>query len=507
MKNLILNSCLLFLLLQAMPVFAEVKLPAIISDNMVLQQKTSVNIWGKADPGEVVSVQPSWDGKSYSVTTGDSGKWNIVISTPKQSSVAQTLTVRGKNEIVVKNILVGEVWLCSGQSNMDFPVAKATSGWRTGIVNEAEEMKDADYPGIRLFHVAQKLSPEQELDDCEGSWMVCNPENLKEFSAVAFFFGRNLVKNLKVPVGLIQSTWGGTHAESWTKMSVIKSDPVYEQLLADYIQARDNYPSEMEKYEAEMLRYNELNGADSNVKKPKKPQGIMHSKALSTLWNGMVNPLVPFIVKGVIWYQGESNSIRHRDYARVFTNMIQSWRKEWGQGDFPFYFVQIAPHYKQPPHIREAQLNVYRSVKNTGMAVITDAGDSTDIHPRMKQIPGERLARIALVNDYGVNMSYSGPLYKSMKVKGNKAVLSFDFSAKGLVAGDGESLKGFTVAGVDKKFYPAKASIVNNKVVVWSGDVATPVAVRYGWDNYFRVNLSNTDGLPASPFRTDDWNE
>lgn len=508
MKVLMLKSWLLYLIFLPVAICAEVKLPAIISDNMLLQQKTIVNIWGKANPGEVVSLKSSWDKQSYATKADENGKWLIRIATPKQSAKAHSLLVKGENEIVVNNILIGEVWLCSGQSNMDFPVAKAAPGWRTGIVDEEEEMKDADYREIRLFHVVQKLSPEQELDECDGKWMVCNRDNLKEFSAVAFFFGRYLYKNLNTPIGLVQSSWGGTHAESWTRMSVIKNDPVYAQLLADFYQARDNYPADIEKYEADLLLYNEAKGkGDTEIKKPKKPLGILHNKALSTLWNGMVNPLVPYTIKGAIWYQGESNSIRHWDYAHVFTNMINSWRDEWKQGDFPFYFVQIAPHYKQPPHIREAQLNVWKSVKNTGMVVITDAGDSTDIHPRLKQVPGERLARWALANDYKKKIPYSGPLYRSMKIAGNKVELSFDFTDKGLVAKDGEQLVGFMVAGEDKKFHPAKAMVVNKKVVVSADEVPAPVAVRYGWDNFFRVNLTNGAGLPASPFRTDNWKD
>lgn len=488
-------------------VSAAVKLPAIISDNMLLQQNTTVNIWGKADVGEEISLQSSWDKKLYTAKADANGKWLIRINTPKQSAKGQTIIIKGNNEITVRNILIGEVWLCSGQSNMDFPVAKAT-GWRTGIVDEEKEMKDADYPEIRLFHVVQKLSPEEELDECEGQWMVCNPENLKDFSAVAFFFGRNLYKNLKTPIGLIQSTWGGTHAESWTKMSVIKSDPVYAELLKDFYTARDNFPADMEKYEVELATYNaEKEKGNTTIKKPKKPQGIMHNKALSTLWNTMINPIVSYTIKGAIWYQGESNSVRYWDYTHVFTNMIDSWRTEWKQGDFPFYFVQIAPHYKQPPQIREAQLNTWKSVKNTGMVVITDAGDSTDIHPRYKQAPGERLSRWALAKDYKKKIAYSGPLFESMSINGNKAELSFIYVDNGIETNNGGEISGFVVAGEDKKFYPAKAVIQNSKIIVSADEVSTPVAVRYGWGQFFRVNLCDGDGLPASPFRTDNWTE
>ena len=484
---------------------ADVKLPAILSDNMVLQQHTKVNIWGKAAPSEKIMIIPSWEKKTYTTQADSNGKWSVKIRTPKASN-NQSITIQANNTIKIKNVLIGEVWLCSGQSNMDFPIAKS-KGWRTGIVDEEKEMKDADYPEIRLFHVTQKLSPEQELDDCEGEWMICNPDNLKDFSAVAFFFGRDLFKNLQVPIGLIQSTWGGTHAESWTKMSVIKNDPIYADLLKNYYKSRDNYPNDLKRYKEDSIKYEmEKSKGDENLKVPKKPQGIYHNKALATLWNGMINPLVPYTIKGVIWYQGESNSIRHQDYTHVFTNMINSWRKEWKQGAFPFYFVQIAPHYKQPPQIREAQLKTWQTVKNTGMVVITDAGDSTDIHPRYKQIPAERLAKWALAKDYGKNIAYSGPVYKSMKVDGNKVILSFSYIADGLTK-KGEELSGFVIAEKDKIFYSAIATIENNKVIVYSPEVSNPVSVRYGWDKFFRVNLYNTAGLPATPFRTDNWEE
>lgn len=477
---------------------------------MLLQQSTIANIWGKANPKEKVVVTVSWSKKTYATIAGDDGRWLVKISTPKQTTKNQTLIIKGENTITINNVLVGEVWLCSGQSNMHFPIAKS-EGWQTGVVNEEETLKDADYPDIRLFQVNQKLSSDKELDDCEGKWLVCNADNIKDFSAVAFYFGRYLYKNLHIPIGLIHSSWGGTHAESWTKMPVIENDPIYADLLKQYNSDRDNYPADIENYRKDSVQY-EIDKAQAIAKgekpgkKPKRPLGIEHNKALSTLWNAMIHPLVPYAIKGVIWYQGESNAVRAQDYTHVFTNMIDSWRKEWNEGDFPFYFVQIAPQYKQPPYIREAQLNTWKTVKNTGMAVITDVGDSIDIHPRNKQIPGERLAKWALAKDYGKDISYSGPLYQSLKTDGDKVLLTFSHADKGLKSKD-SLLEGFFIAGEDKKFYPAKAEIRNNTVVVSSPEVTKPVAVRYGWDNFFRVNLYNGAGLPASPFRTDNWKE
>lgn len=506
MKKILYNTLFIILFFSTSPLKGDVKLPAIISDNMVLQQKATVNIWGKARPSEKIKVSASWSKQVYTTLADQQGKWILQITTPTKSTLSHSLYIVGDNKLVVNNILVGEVWLCSGQSNMAFPVAKA-KGWHTGILNEEQEMKDADYPEIRLFQVAQKLSPEQPLDDCQGQWMICNAENLKTFSAVAFFFGRNLYKNIQTPIGLIHSSWGGTHAESWTKASVIEHDPIYSQLIEDQQKVKDNYPQDLLKYEADSANYiAQKEKGNTSIQAPKKPIGIYHNKALSTLWNAMINPIVDYTIKGVIWYQGESNSIRYKDYTQVFSNMIDSWRKEWENPNMPFYFVQIAPHYKQPPQIREAQLNTWQTVKNTGMVVTTDCGDSTDIHPRNKRVVGDRLAYWALAKDYGQKIPFSGPLYKTMKVEANKAILSFDYADNGLTSSNTE-LKGFMIAGNDKKFYAAFAKIEGNKVIVSSSEVPNPKAVRYGWDKFFRVNFYNGANLPASPFRTDTWED
>ena len=292
------------------------------------------------------------------------------------------------------------------------------------------------------------------MDDCQGRWLVCTPKNLYDFSAVGFVFGRRLHKELNVPVGMIQSTWGGTHAESWTKMGVMKNNPLYTDVLEDF--------------------------ALKNVKQEKG-----YCKVPSTLWNGMIHPILGYTVKGNIWYQGESNAIRHEKYQQVFTNMINSWRKEWKQPDMPFYFMQIAPHKGQPAGIREAQLKTWQSgLKNVGMAVVTDAADSTDIHPRNKRVAGERMALWALAKQYGKDVVYSGPLFKTMKVSGNKAVLSFEYAEDGLMTPEDAPVKGFLVAGADRRFYPAVAVIKGSRLEVSAPQVAEPVAVRYGFCNF-----------------------
>lgn len=461
----------LFILL-AGSLSAKVALPAIFSDNMVLQQNTQVNVWGKAAPGEKVTVRASWTDKPVSAKAASDGKWAVKLKTPAAAK-NQSITVSGENTITIQNVLIGEVWLCTGQSNMEYPVSRhPDKKWMTGMLTEAEELKDADYPELRLFRVEHQLAPEGEMDDCEGEWLVCTPKNLYDFSAVGFIFGRRLHKELNVPVGMIQSTWGGTHAESWTKMSVMKNNPLYADVLEEF---------SGERTKAE-------------------------NKIPSTLWNGMVHPILGYTVKGNIWYQGESNAIRYGKYRQVFTNMINSWRKEWKQPDMPFYFMQIAPHKGQPAGIREAQLETWQSgLKNVGMAVVTDAADSTDIHPRNKRVAGERLALWALAKQYGKNVAYSGPLFKGIRAEGNKAVLSFEYAEDGLMTPDNAPVRGFLVAGADRRFYPATAAIKGSRLEVSAPQVKEPVAVRYGYCNFFRVNLYNKAGLPAVPFRSDSW--
>ncbi len=475
--NLKKSLTLVLMLIGVSNLSATVKLPSIFSNNMVLQQKTNAAIWGKASPNEEVTISMSWNSKTYTCKADKNGKWRMHIKTPK-ACTGQWVCVEGENKIRIENVLIGEVWLCTGQSNMEFPVARnPKEKWKTGILNEEEEMKDATFNEIRLFHVEHQLSPNEEKEDCIGQWVVCNPENLKEFSAVGFIFGRKLHKTLQVPVGLIQSTWGGTHAESWTAMDVMQNDPLYETVLQEFSKET-------------------LTPKNRRKNAPKVP---------ATLWNGMIAPIAGYSIKGNIWYQGESNAIRYEQYADVFTNMIKNWRSRWEQPNMPFYFVQIAPQYKQPAGIREAQWNVWRKskLKNIGMVVVTDACDSIDIHPRMKQPVGERLAAWALAKQYKYNVPYSGPAYKTMKVKGNQLILSFDYAKHGLKTPSGEPVKGFYIAGDDQKFYPAEAYIEGCKVVLTSPQVTHPVAARYGFGTFFRVNLYNTEGFPAVPFRTD----
>lgn len=445
---------------------------------MVLQSDSKASIWGKADPGEKISVFTSWNRRYEKTVAHTDGKWKISVTTGKVST-GEYMIIKGSNSIRINNVLIGEVWLCTGQSNMEFPTCRNPKiKWHTGMIGEEEEMKDADYPEIRLFHVSHRLSPEKEQFDCEGKWVVCSPQNVSDFSAVGFVFGRKLYKELKKPVGLIQSTWGGTHAESWTPMDVMENDTLYNDIIQQF--------------------------ALKNIKREKD-----YCKVPSTLWNGMLAPIAGYTIKGNIWYQGESNSVRFAKYKDVFSNMINAWRQKWGDNDMPFYFVQIAPHYKQPAEIREAQLKVWRDSKidNLGMVVAVDAGDSTDIHPRNKKVVGERLAAWALAKQYGKKIAYSGPVYKGMKIKDNVVIISFDYTDGGLSTLDGDKVKGFFISSVDGRFYPAEVDIDGTELHLRSTYVKSPIAVRYGWGTFFRINLCNGAGFPAVPFRTDNFEQ
>ena len=456
---------------------ASVKMPSIFSDNMMLQQNADVRIFGKANAGEKVTVVSSWGAEGSAVASAD-GKWELQLRSPAATFEPQTLEITGDNTVLISNILIGEVWLCTGQSNMEFPVARHGNGsWATGMIGYEEELADSDYPGIRLFQVAHQLSPDVEKDDVGGKWTVCNAGNIENFSAVAFVFGRRLHKELGVPVGLVLDSWGGTIIESWTKMDLMRGNPVYTDVLQRY---------SIEKMEAAGYPW----------------------KVPSTLWNGMIAPIAGFTVKGNIWYQGESNVYADKFYRQTFINLINSWRNEWYQLDMPFYFAQIAPYANAPSiGVREAQFQVWRNggLKNVGMVATVDAGDSLDIHPRNKRTVGERFARWALAKQYGKEIVCSGPVFRSVTPKGNRLVVEFDYADGGLSTADGKAVIAFEIADSSKVFRPAVAEIKGNRLEVYSPEVADPVAVRYAWKDFCRVNLVNGDSLPAVPFRSDSW--
>lgn len=496
-----------FLLVSTGAVFADVKLPAIIGDNMVLQRGKKVTIWGWAKPGEEVMVGVSWNGMRWAVKADEDGKWMFRMNPPKTGGPYE-MTISGKNVIKIKNIMVGEVWVCSGQSNMQWTVQNSA--------NSEEEIAAANYPNIRLFYVKRTIAHEPQ-PDCEGSWTECSPETIGGFSAVAYYFGRELHKELNVPIGLIHTSWGGTPSEAWTSREVLEQEPEAAPILQRYDDVVAKYPQIKQEYEKRIEEWKKAaETAKAEGKKvpgrPRLPYGPEHPHAPAGLYNAMIAPLIPYGLQGAIWYQGESNAGRAYQYRTIFPAMIKNWRNDWGQGDFSFLFVQLANfmEVKEEPadsawaELREAQLMTL-DLPNTGMAVIIDIGEANNIHPKNKQDVGRRLALWALAKNYGKDVVYSGPLYKTMNVEGNKAVLSFEHVGGGLVAGGGGPLKGFAIAGADRKFIWADAKIEGDKVIVSSNEVSAPAAVRYAWADNPVCNLYNAEGLPASPFRTDSW--
>lgn len=482
---------------------AQVKLPALVGNNMVLQQNAKVNLWGWASPNEKIIIQLGWQNTPLGITANSDGTWKTTVNTPQGSEKAYDITIEGINKITLHNILIGEVWICSGQSNMYFPVGKEEKTWKTGVVNYEEEIKNADFSNIRIFTVLTKASP-RPLDDVTGSWAVCSPSSVKTFSAVAYFFGRDLYQNLKIPIGLISSSWGGTKAEAWTSLTVLEGNPDFLSILENDAKNEKLHQEKLEAYYLNLKKERIANNNDvskSELKKPKKEE----NKTSYVLYNAMLHPLINYTMKGVIWYQGESNAEQAHLYRSLFPAMVKNWRSDWNQGNFPFYYVQIAPHKGQNPDIREAQLLSLKNIPNSGMVVTTDVGNATNIHPIDKQTVGYRLALLARAKTYNeANLAYSGPIYNHMQIKKNHIQLFFDYANSGFLK-NGEVLKEFEIAGEDQVFYPADAKIDGKTIVVSVAKVKKPVAVRFAWKAVPEPNLFNKENLPASPFRTDDW--
>jgi sialate O-acetylesterase len=486
---------------------ADVRLPSILSDNMVLQGGDMAPIWGWADPNEEIHVTVSWGAAERTIHAGDDGKWMFKLTAPEVGGPYE-MTFKGNNAVTIKNILVGEVWLCSGQSNMEMAVRSAA--------NAEQEIAAAAYPKIRLFTVQRKVA-EKPQDNCVGKWVECSPETVGSFSAVGYFFGRELHKELNLPVGLIHSSWGGTPAEAWTSPVTLETDFVFEPIVKRHKEALATYPKAKEQYEQKMEQWRkDADKATADGKpeppRPQLPLGPNNPNSPGVLYNGMIAPLVPYRICGVIWYQGESNADRAYQYRELFPDMIKSWWNAWPQGGFPFLFVQLANWRQIKPEpspsdwaeLREAQ-SMALDLRDTGMAVTIDIGDANNIHPKNKQEVGRRLALWALAKTYGKNVVYSGPLYRSFEQDGSKIILHFDHTDGGLIARDGGPLKGFAIAGQDQAFVWADAIVEGDTVVVSSERVAEPIAVRYAWADNPVCNLYNKAGLPASPFRTDTW--
>jgi sialate O-acetylesterase len=636
---------------------ADVRVPSVIGDNMVLQQGRQARVWGWAAPGERVTV--SFRGEKATADADARGRWEVFVG-PHKAGGPFELSVAGRNTLTFRNVLVGEVWVCSGQSNMEWPLVNAQDG--------AKESAAADYPLIHLFTVTKKTSADP-LDNVEGRWVVTTPKEAAQFSAVGYFFGRELFQRLKVPVGLIHTSWGGTPAEAWTSRAVLAADPTLKPILERYDRQLLDLPRLQREYEAAQAEWARKymtedsgnKGEPAGYAKPEydvaswkrmrlpqlwesagldvdgviwfrrevevpaswagkdltlklgaiddfdttyfdgervgstgadtpnswmarreyripgslvragrntlavrvydrmggggfgggemslAPAGAAKAEVLPldgewlykeeatqpsrridwgsqpqapgpanpyspvVLYNAMLAPLFPYAIRGAVWYQGEANAGRAYQYRTLFPSMIRDWRAAWGEGDFPFYFVQLANWKARPvdsidsewAELREAQALTLKA-PHTGMAVTIDIGNPDDIHPRNKLDVGQRLARWALADTYGMKIEKSGPLYDSYKVEGDKVRVSFTH-AGGLKTRDGAAPTSFYVAGADRKFVPAEARVEQGSVVVWGKGVPAPVAVRYAWADNPAANLYNSDGLPASPFRTDDW--
>jgi sialate O-acetylesterase len=460
--------CLSVILFLSNYIHAEVKLPAIFGDHMVLQQQTGAPIWGRATAGKTVRVSTSWNKKSYSVMADSEGKWKVRVSTPDAGGPF-SISISDGQPLVLNNIMIGEVWICSGQSNMEMKM----KGYRNQpVLGSTEAIATSADPEIRLFTVEHKTSLTPQ-DDFNGKWSECLPENVAEFSATAWFFGQMVHKVLKVPVGLIVSSWGGTRIEPWI--------------------------SETGNREFDFVKLPDMNLT-----------GNLSPQLPTVLYNAMIHPMVGYAFRGALWYQGEANRLEPDKYEKLLPGLVKNWRSLWGIGDFPFYFDQIAPYdyganSLNSAFLREAQLKASNTITNAGMACLMDTGEKDCIHPANKKAAGERLAWLALAKTYGKKgFECSGPVLKEMKVEGSLVFLTFDHAQNGLTT-FGKELINFRVAGENKVFVVAKAAITNAGITLFAPSVLKPVAVRYAFDDFVTGELFNTEGLPASSFRTDSW--
>lgn len=471
-RSSLLTFCLLFSLFAV----ADVRLASIFTDNMVLQQKANAPIWGWADEGKSIKVKTSWNGKTYSAKADGSGKWLVRVATPGAGGPYE-ITISDGKAIKLKNILIGEVWICGGQSNMEMPM-KGFKG--QPIIGSNDAILKSKNPKIRVYTVPRSSVTELQQNSKPSVWKEANPESISNFSATGYYFGRLLNEMLDIPVGLINVSYSGSFVEAWMSPENLKQFP--------------------------------------EVKIPAKGDTIKAvSRTPTTLYNGMLYPITGYGIKGAIFYQGESNYERPDRYEEMFPAMVKEWRSLWKQGDFPFYYVQIAPYnYAQLPpynkggkfnsaYLRDAQRKSLTKIPNSAMAVVLDIGEENIIHPANKEAGGKRLALLALANTYGLKgFGFASPLYKSMSVKGSVATVSFDNAANGLTSFSKE-LQTFEIAGADKVFHPAKATLNGSSVSVSSPMVKEPVAVRYAFKDFVTGDLFSNEGLPASSFRTDDW--
>jgi sialate O-acetylesterase len=454
----IVKAAISLLLLISTVANGKVILPAVIDHNMVLQQKSEAALWGKARPGTTIKITTSWNGQSYTTHAGSDSLWRVSVSTPAAGGPF-TLTFNDGDKLVLNNILIGEVWVCAGQSNMSMPV----KGFRNQPVEGSTDMlMNARNPQIRLLQVERQYSDKLQFNARVRRWEEADSGSVSEMSAVAYLFAKVIQEKLKVPVGIMLTAWGGTRIEAWMSLPALHRDSV------------------------------KLNHNSPGV-----------------LYNAMVNPIAGFTIKGVLWYQGEANRRNYHEYAKFMQQMVNDWRTRWNSGNWPFYYVQIAPfkydNDNKSFYLREAQSQALKLIPNAAMVVSADAGKEQSIHPPDKMTIARRLAYCALARDYGINsLPYLAPVYRSMKISGDAIDLTFDNAPHGLYSG-GKELTLFEIAGDDRVFHPAEASIIPAGIKVRSSQVKKPVAVRYAYKDWFIGELYNNEGLPASPFRTDNW--
>ena len=463
MNKILRTSTILVICLLTINLSGQIRLPSVIGDNMVLQQNSDAAVWGWGEPGSEIKITGSWNNDTVKTKISNYSFWSVKLKTPSAGG-PYTINIKSNDQVTLKNVMIGEVWICSGQSNMEWSA-------NHNLMNAEDEIKNASYPDIRLFHV-KKIASDTPQDNCFASWEECSPATMRSFSSIGYFFSRQLHQNLKIPIGIIEVAWGGTPAEVWVKAGLVESDPLLRS-SAEQLKTYDPWPN--------------------------KP---------GVTYNAMIAPLIPFNIAGAIWYQGESNAGSPASYRKLMGTLIENWRKDFGK-EFPFYFVQIAPYAygsdSKAPIIREMQMQTME-VPKTGMVVVSDlVDDIKNIHPRNKQDVGKRLANWALAETYGIKgIVYKHPLYESMKAEKTKIRISFSNVPDGLIM-KGEELKCFEIAGADKVFVPATARIDGNAVIVSAKGIKTPIAVRFSFSNDAVGNLFSKEGLPVAPFRTDSW--
>ncbi len=502
MRKLLTISAIFFIALVTPTQANELKLARVFSDQMVLQREQSVPVWGWANPGEAITVD--FAGQSKTEKADVNGKWFVRLDPMQASMEGRMLVVQSTIEdrkSTLTDVVVGDVWLCSGQSNMHFRMAQ--------VENAEREIAASNDPGLRFFTVDDQFSQSPKAD-VSGQWGTASPMTTASCSAVAYYFAQDLRKKIGVPIGLIVSSIGGTRIESWmspeTLATIVEAGPMVEKWSTvspeEFISIgavyRD-YQHQRDRVHPQAVKAAKAQGAPEPPA-PKIPKLRCHD-CPGALHNGMIAPLQPFAIRGAIWYQGESNSGQPAAYEKLLPSMVADWRRMWGE-ELPFLFVQLAPHRNTHPSFREAQQRIWQTTPHTAMVVTTDVGDASNIHPIRKRPVGERLALAAYALSYKNPVEYSGPIFASMTIDADRAIISFTHLGEGLIA-KGDSLKGFTLAGDDGKFVPARAVIEDSTVVVSSDGVTKPVAVRYGWATVPDVNLYNRNGLPASPFRSD----